>query len=88
MASTFPMKMFLGAPFELHLPTLSLSKLLALPKLFILLSILVLGVVFWSGFAWTVTHVGFLISDDPASYVEGIDPVLPYYYLASWEEKL
>ena len=76
------MKMFFGAPFELHPPTLSLSKLLALPKLFVLLSVLVLGVVFWTGFAWTAVQVGSFLSDDTASYVEGIDPVLPYYYFS------
>lgn len=80
------MNMFYDAPIELHLPALSLSKLLALPKLFVLLSILVLGVVFWSGFAWTAAQVGSLVSTDIASYVEGIDPVLPHYYFAGWDE--
>ena len=78
MASTFPM--LFGAPFELHLPALSLDKLLALPKLFVLLSVLVLGVVAWSSMVWTASQVTSLFSDSTASYVEEVKPVMPDYY--------
>ena len=73
--------MFFGAPFELHLPAISLDKLLGLPKLFVLLSVLVLGVVVWSSMVWTASQVTSLISDyTTASYVEESKPVMPDYY--------
>ena len=79
MASAFPMMLF-GAPFELHLPAPSLDKLLALPKLFVLLSVLVLGVVVWSSMVWTASQVTSLISDYTVSYVEEVKPLMPDYY--------
>ena len=79
MTST-SLTMFFSAPFALHLPALSLDKLLALPKLFVLLSILVLGVVVWSSMAWTASQVTSLISDYTASYMEEAKPVMPDYY--------
>ena len=72
--------MLFGTPFELHFPTLSVDKLLALPKLFVLLSVLVLGIVVWSSVVWTTTQVTSLISDYAVSYVEEAKPVMPDYY--------
>ena len=72
--------MLFGTPFELHFPTLSVDKLLALPKLFVLLSVLVLGIVVWSSVVWTATQVTSLISDYTVSYVEEAKPVMPDYY--------
>lgn len=79
MATTFPTLLF-SSPFELQLPTLSLDKLLALPKLFVLLSVLVLGVVVWSSVVWTTTQITSLVSGYTASYVEEVKPVMPDYY--------
>lgn len=74
------MKMFPGAPITLFLPVVSVSKVLAIPKLFVLLSILVLGVVSWYCIAWMGTQFVFHIASDNAVFVEGMDPVLPEYY--------
>lgn len=63
MTTTF--SIFLGAPMERDSPVCSL----ALHALLVVLSILVLGIVFWA-VVWLA--LGFLVSG-PAIYVEGIN---------------
>ena len=79
MTSTLSMKMFPGAPISLF-PIIPLPNISAIPKLFVLLTILVLGVVFWYSFAWMGTQMTFQVASYNAIFIEGIDPVLPEYY--------
>lgn len=82
------MKMFLGAPIELDAPDFSLPGLSVLFKLFVLLSILALGALFWGGAIWLGLQYEALLTSPLAIYVEGIDPVQPYYHLGWGRESL
>lgn len=74
------MKMFPGVPATLFPSYISLSQVSAVPKLFVLLTILVLGVVFWYCIAWMGTQVTSQVASYNAVFVEGMDPVPPEYY--------
>ena len=82
------MKMFLGAPIELDPPDFSLPGLSALSKLFVLFSILVLGALFWGSVIWLGLNIDALLTSSPAPYVEGIDPVQPYFHLGWGRESI
>ncbi|MDJ0958504.1 MAG: hypothetical protein QNI91_16680 [Arenicellales bacterium] len=81
MTSTLPMRMFLGAPIELDPPDISLPGLSVLIKLFVLVSILALGALFWGGLAWLGLNIDSILTGSPTAYMEAIDPVRSYYYL-------
>ena len=80
------MRMFLGAPIELEPPDISLPGLSVLVKLFVLVSILMLGALFWGGLAWLGLNFDSILTGSPAAYMEAIDPVQSYYYLG-WDRQ-
>ncbi len=80
MASALSTNLFADTP-TAHFPQIApFPKVLAVPKLFALLTILVLGAVFWYSIAWLGTQVTFQFAGYDAVFIEGIDPVLPEYY--------